>query len=93
MIFLSSLLYFLYFLLFTSQVFLLNHNQQCMFIRDGRKEPVRFDKITARVQRLCYGLNPNHVEPVAITQKVISGVYQGLLLLSWTTWLQKLLLQ
>ena len=64
-----------------------------MFIRDGRKEPVRFDKITARVQRLCYGLNPNHVEPVAITQKVISGVYQGLLLLSWTTWLQKLLLQ
>ena len=34
-------------------------------------------KITARVQRLCYGLNPNHVEPVAITQKVISGVYQG----------------
>lgn len=48
-----------------------------VYKRDGRKEPVRFDKITARVQRLCYGLNPNHVEPVAITQKVISGVYQG----------------
>ncbi|KAG7899538.1 hypothetical protein KL907_004890 [Ogataea polymorpha] len=45
--------------------------------RDGRKEPVRFDKITARVSRLCYGLDPEHVEPVAITQRVISGVYHG----------------
>lgn len=48
-----------------------------VYKRDGRKEPVRFDKITARVQRLCYGLDPTHVEPVAITQKVIAGVYQG----------------
>ena len=44
---------------------------------DGRKERVQFDKITARVSRLCYGLNPEHVDPAAITQKVISGVYQG----------------
>ena len=44
---------------------------------DGRKERVQFDKITARVSRLCYGLDPDHVDPVAITQKVISGVYQG----------------
>ena len=48
-----------------------------VYKRDGRKEPVRFDKITARVQRLCYGLDTTHVEPVAITQRVISGVYQG----------------
>ncbi|ODV98594.1 hypothetical protein PACTADRAFT_48317 [Pachysolen tannophilus NRRL Y-2460] len=45
--------------------------------RDGRKEPVRFDKITARVSRLCYGLDPKHVDAVAITQRVISGVYEG----------------
>lgn len=45
--------------------------------REGRKEPVRFDKITARVQRLCYGLDSNHVDAVQITQRVISGVYQG----------------
>lgn len=44
---------------------------------DGRKERVQFDKITARVSRLCYGLDPDHVDPAAITQKVISGVYQG----------------
>lgn len=50
-----------------------------MFVikRDGRKEPVRFDKITARIQRLCYGLDTDHVDCVAVTQRVISGVYQG----------------
>jgi ribonucleoside-diphosphate reductase subunit M1 len=26
---------------------------------------------------LCYGLDPDHIDAVAITQKVISGVYQG----------------
>ncbi|KAI0385519.1 ribonucleoside-diphosphate reductase large chain [Hypomontagnella monticulosa] len=45
--------------------------------RDGRQERVQFDKITARVSRLCYGLDTDHVDPVAITQKVISGVYGG----------------
>jgi ribonucleoside-diphosphate reductase subunit M1 len=50
-----------------------------MFVRkrDGRQERVQFDKITARVSRLCYGLDADHVDPVAITQKVISGVYGG----------------
>ena len=45
--------------------------------RDGRQERFQFDKITARVSRLCYGLDMDHVDPVAITQKVISGVYGG----------------
>ncbi len=44
---------------------------------DNRKERVQFDKITARVSRLCYGLDTEHVDAAAITQKVISGVYQG----------------
>lgn len=44
---------------------------------DGRKERVQFDKITARVSRLCYGLDADHVDPAAITMKVISGVYHG----------------
>ena len=50
-----------------------------MFVykRDGRKEKVRFDKITARVSRLCYGLDPKHVDAVKITQRVITGVYEG----------------
>ncbi|CAG8766027.1 8630_t:CDS:2, partial [Cetraspora pellucida] len=44
---------------------------------DGRKERVLFDKITGRINKLCYGLDLNFVDPVAVTQKVISGVYQG----------------
>ncbi|KAJ3217115.1 Ribonucleoside-diphosphate reductase large subunit [Dinochytrium kinnereticum] len=45
--------------------------------RDGRQERVAFDKITARITKLCYNLDINFVDPVQITQKVISGVYQG----------------
>lgn len=45
--------------------------------RDGRKEAVKFDKITARVQKLCYGLDSIHVSPVAVAMKVIEGIYDG----------------
>jgi len=44
--------------------------------RDGRKEPVHFDKITSRITKLSWGLDPK-VDPVSVTQKVISGVYAG----------------
>ncbi|MFN4235170.1 MAG: ribonucleoside-diphosphate reductase subunit alpha [Bacteroidia bacterium] len=44
--------------------------------RDGRKESVKFDKITARVQKLCYGLS-ELVDPVKISMKVIEGLYDG----------------
>lgn len=49
-----------------------------MFVikRDGRKESVKFDKITARIQKLCYGLDPT-VEPVKVAMKVIEGIYDG----------------
>eukprot|EP00096_Caligus_rogercresseyi_P015271 TRINITY_DN7723_c0_g1_i4.p1 TRINITY_DN7723_c0_g1~~TRINITY_DN7723_c0_g1_i4.p1 ORF type:complete len:803 (-),score=312.62 TRINITY_DN7723_c0_g1_i4:3702-6110(-) len=45
--------------------------------RSGREEAVHFDKITSRVQKLCYGLDMDHVDPPAITMKVISGLYPG----------------
>ncbi|XP_022908057.2 ribonucleoside-diphosphate reductase large subunit [Onthophagus taurus] len=45
--------------------------------RDGRKEQVYFDKITSRIQKLCYGLNMDFVDPVDITMKVIQGLYPG----------------
>jgi ribonucleoside-diphosphate reductase alpha chain len=50
-----------------------------MFVlkRDGRKESVKFDKVTARIQKLCYGLSPEHVEPFSVAQKVIEGIYDG----------------
>ncbi|RCI06571.1 Ribonucleoside-diphosphate reductase large subunit, partial [Rhizopus stolonifer] len=44
----------------------------------GSKEKVLFDKITSRISKLCYGLNDKYVIPVKISQKVISGVYQGI---------------
>ncbi|GAA4289632.1 ribonucleoside-diphosphate reductase subunit alpha [Aestuariibaculum suncheonense] len=44
--------------------------------RDGRKEQVMFDKITARVRKLCYGLN-ELVDPLKVTMRVIEGLYDG----------------
>ena len=44
--------------------------------RDGRKEPIMFDKITARVRKLCYGLN-GLVDPVKVAMRVIEGLYDG----------------
>ena len=44
--------------------------------RGGRKEPVKFDKITARIIKMCYGLDPL-VSPEAVAMKVIEGIYDG----------------
>ncbi|MCF6361377.1 MAG: ribonucleoside-diphosphate reductase subunit alpha [Cyclobacteriaceae bacterium] len=45
--------------------------------RDGRHETVKFDKITARIEKLCYGLDSNYITPIDIAKKVISGIYDG----------------
>ena len=49
-----------------------------MFVlkRDGRKEAIKFDKITARIQKLCYGFS-ELVDPTAVAMKVIEGIYEG----------------
>jgi len=44
--------------------------------RDGRKEEIMFDKITARVRKLCYGLN-KLVDPLKVAMRVIEGLYDG----------------
>tara|TARA_A200000113_G_scaffold192220_1_gene181322 strand:- start:143 stop:2617 length:2475 start_codon:yes stop_codon:yes gene_type:complete len=44
--------------------------------RDGREEPIMFDKITARIRKLNYGLNPL-VDPVRVAMRVIEGLYDG----------------
>lgn len=51
-----------------------------MFVvkRDGRKQPIQFDKITARIQKLCYGLEMRYVDPVMVALKVIEGIYEGI---------------
>lgn len=49
-----------------------------MFVikRDGRQESVKFDKVTARIQKLAYGLS-EHVETFSVAQKTIEGIYDG----------------
>ena len=44
--------------------------------RDGRREEIMFDKITARVKKLCYGLN-ELVDPLKVAMRVIEGLYDG----------------
>lgn len=52
-------------------IFFVSQYFYCYFVRfllaDGRKEHVHLDKITSRIQKLCYGLNMEFVDPVSIT--------------------------
>ena len=45
--------------------------------RDGRRESVKFDKVTARIEKLCYGLHMDFVSPIEVAKKVIDGIYDG----------------
>ncbi len=45
--------------------------------RSGKTESVSFDKITARIKKLCYGLNSQYVDYIEISKKVIQGLYDG----------------
>jgi len=45
--------------------------------RTGERQEVKFDNITKRIRNLCEGLDDKFVEPVAITQKVVEGFYNG----------------
>jgi ribonucleoside-diphosphate reductase alpha chain len=46
--------------------------------RSGQREPVKFDKITERIEILCFDLNKDYVDPTMITKKVIEGIYDGI---------------
>lgn len=45
--------------------------------RTGRREDVSFDKITARIKKLNYGLNVDYIDHIEISRKVIQGLYDG----------------
>ncbi|KAG8466880.1 hypothetical protein KFE25_008259 [Diacronema lutheri] len=45
--------------------------------RDGTHQPVRFDKITSRIDKLCHGLDRAYVDIGLIAQKVVAGVHNG----------------
>jgi ribonucleoside-diphosphate reductase alpha chain len=50
-----------------------------MFVvkRDRKRESVKFDKITARIEKLCYGLDRRFVNSIDVAKKVIEGLYNG----------------
>ena len=43
----------------------------------GKRESVKFDKITARIEKLCYGLDRRFVNSIDVAKKVIEGLYDG----------------
>ena len=45
--------------------------------RNGEREPVSFDKMAARIERLCGGLDRRFVDPARVAQKVVSGIFPG----------------
>ena len=49
-----------------------------MFVikRNGKKEPVKFDKVTARIEKLSYSLSPL-VDVHEVAKKTIEGIYEG----------------
>jgi ribonucleoside-diphosphate reductase alpha chain len=44
--------------------------------RSGRTEPIQFDKVTARIKKLSYGLSPL-VNVIEVAKKTIEGIYEG----------------
>jgi ribonucleoside-diphosphate reductase alpha subunit len=50
-----------------------------MFVikRNGKQESVKFDKITARIEKLSYGLDRRFVNSIDVAKKVIEGLYDG----------------
>eukprot|EP00435_Cladocopium_sp_Y103_P072616 s14_g40.t2 len=61
-------------------VFLLAFPSMAMYVvkRSGKKQEVKFDNITKRIQNLCEGLDLQFIDPVLITQKVVEGFYHGI---------------
>ncbi len=45
--------------------------------RSGRREEVNFEKISARIKKLCYSLDKNYVDHISISKKVIQGLFDG----------------
>ncbi|MFZ1703849.1 MAG: ribonucleoside-diphosphate reductase subunit alpha [Saprospiraceae bacterium] len=45
--------------------------------RSNKKEAVSFDKVTARINKLCYGLNTKYVDAIEISKRVILGLFDG----------------
>jgi len=46
--------------------------------RSGEREPIKFDKITERIEGLTFDLDRSRIDPMIIAKKVIEGIYDGI---------------
>ena len=46
--------------------------------RSGEREPIKFDKITERIDTLTFGLDKKNIDASLITSKVIEGIFDGI---------------
>ena len=46
--------------------------------RSGEKEPVLFDKISNRLNKLLWNIDKNSVDCSKIAQKIVSSIYDGI---------------
>jgi ribonucleoside-diphosphate reductase alpha chain len=46
--------------------------------RSGKREPVKFDKITHRISQLTYGLDQKYVDSMTVAQRTINGLFDGI---------------
>lgn len=65
----------------------------CSLFSDGRKEEVHLDKITSRIQKLCYGLNMDFVDPVSISLSRVASFVWGVIVFGGFVLLMLLLVE
>ena len=46
--------------------------------RDGRQQKISFDKITSRIEKLCFGLDYDILNPISLAQTVVRDIYPGI---------------
>jgi len=51
-----------------------------MFVikRDGTEEPIHFDKITKRINKLVTNEDKKYIQPILIAQKVVGNIIPGI---------------
>ena len=52
--------------------------KQCVVKSNGKREEIKFDKITQRIKRQCRELNTTHVSPTEVTRRVAESVIDGI---------------
>ncbi|KAJ8986060.1 hypothetical protein NQ317_003353 [Molorchus minor] len=45
--------------------------------RNCQMEEVKLEELSGDIQKLCYGLNPDFINPMTVSQKVVDGLYSG----------------